>query len=165
MTSGKIYKIDPGARTRAEFATDSWIFKHLAAALKSSPPPPSRCSHLREQLIARLHEPAPGDTRTVRTTDGEWRALAPGVTIKLLRSDTRADNMTAYIRMQPGAALDSHVHRQSEECMVLEGEIFIGAHRLCAGDMHVAAAGTVHAPSTSPRGALLLVRSQLLSSH
>jgi quercetin dioxygenase-like cupin family protein len=165
MTSGKIYRIDPVGRTSAEFVAASWIFKHLAAALKSSPLPPLRHSHLREHVLARLHELAPGETRTVRSTDGEWRALAPGVTIKLLRSDTRADNMTAFIRMQPGAALDAHVHRQSEECLVLEGEIFIGAHRLCAGDMHVAAAGTVHGPSTSPRGALLLVRTQLLPSH
>jgi quercetin dioxygenase-like cupin family protein len=165
VTTCKIYRIDPGTRTSAEFAAASWIFKHLAAALKSSPPPPLRRIHLRDNVLARLHELAPGDSRTIRATDGEWRALAPGVTIKLLRSDTRTDNMTAFIRMQPGAALESHVHRQSEECLILEGEIFIGAHRLCAGDMHVAAAGTVHAPSTSPRGALLLVRTQLLPSH
>jgi quercetin dioxygenase-like cupin family protein len=165
VTLGKIYRMDPGARSGAEFAAASWIFKHLAAGLKSSAPLPLRRNQVRERMLARLHEVAPGETRTVRTTDGEWRALAPGVTIKLLRSDTRADNMTAFFRVQPGAALDSHVHHQPEECLVLEGEIFIGTHRLCAGDMHVAAAGTAHAPTTSPRGALLLVRTQLMPSH
>ena len=70
--------------------------------------------------------------------------------------------MTAFIRMQPGSTLDAHFHTQTEECLIVEGEIFIGAHRLCALDMHVAAGGTAHAPITSPRGALILVRAQAL---
>ena len=98
----------------------------------------------------------------MRAADGEWRALAPGVSIKLLRHEHEADNMTAFIRMQPGSMLDAHVHTQTEECLIVEGEIFIGAHRLGTLDMHVADGGTVHAPITSPRGALILVRAQAL---
>jgi quercetin dioxygenase-like cupin family protein len=165
VTPGKVYRIDPGARSAAESAAAAWIFKHLAAGLESRPPEPARCAHLRERVLVRARELRSADTRTVRAADGLWRAFAPGVTIKLLRNSTVTDNMTAFIRMQPGAALDGHVHRQSEECLIVEGEIYIGAHRLCAGDMHAAAAGTVHAPITSPRGALILVRAQLCPNH
>jgi len=73
--------------------------------------------------------------------------------------------MTAFVRMQPDASLESHVHHQTEECLILEGEIFIGMHRLGAGDMHVAAAGTSHAAIKSPRGALMIVRAQSCLGH
>jgi quercetin dioxygenase-like cupin family protein len=68
--------------------------------------------------------------------------------------------MTTFIRMEPGSEFGAHRHSQREECLVLDGEILIGAHRLRAGDMHVAEAGSEHALVTSPRGALVLVRGQ-----
>jgi len=160
MTPGKVYTIDPRARSAAESTAASGVFKHLAAALDSRPPPPEQCACLRGRVLARLRELGPCGTRTVRATDGGWQELSPGVSIKLLRRGTSPDNMTVFVRMQPGAALESHVHTQTEECLIFEGEIFIGMHRLIAGDMHVAAAGTVHLPITSPRGALMIVRAQ-----
>ena len=112
-------------------------------------------------MLARARALGPPGTRTLRAAEGDWRALGPGVGIKLLRRDDGSGNMTAFIRMLPGSSLASHVHTQSEECFLVEGEIFIGDHRLSAADMHVAAAGTAHAAITSPMGALLLVRAQL----
>jgi quercetin dioxygenase-like cupin family protein len=161
VTPGNVYQIDPIARSLAESAVARWIFKHLAAGLESRPPPPMRNVFLRIRVLARTRELTSTQTRTVRAAEGEWRAIAPGVTIKLLRRNASTDDMTAFIRMQPGASVEAHPHPQSEECLILEGEIFIGAHRLCAGDMHVAAAGTIHAPVMSPGGALMLVRTQL----
>jgi quercetin dioxygenase-like cupin family protein len=161
VTPGNIYLIDPVERSLAESAVARWIFKHLAAGLESRPLSPMRNVFLRSRVLARSRELTSSQTRTVRAGEGEWRAIAPGVTIKLLRRNTSTDNMTAFIRMQPGASVEAHPHPQSEECLILEGEIFIGEHRLCAGDMHVAAAGTIHAPVTSPRGALMVVRAQL----
>jgi quercetin dioxygenase-like cupin family protein len=165
VTPGKIYTIDPVARSAVESAAASWIFEHLAEALESRTPAVARIERLRGRMLVRLRELAPGGTQTVRAAMGEWRAFAPGVSIKLLRSNAVADNMTAFIRMLPGATLDAHVHHQTEECLILDGEIFIGAHRLRAGDMHVAATGTVHAAITSPRGALMLVRAQSCPDH
>ena len=140
----------------------TWIGEHLARALEPRNPSQLQRAHLRQRLMAQIHTLAGRATCTVRAADGEWRKLAPGVGIKLLRHDRGADNMTAFIRMQPGSTLDAHVHTQTEECLIVEGEIFIGAHRLCALDMHVAAGGTAHAAVTSPRGALILVRAQAL---
>jgi quercetin dioxygenase-like cupin family protein len=165
VNCGKVYTIDPGARLAAESAAAWWIFKQFAAALESRPPPARRRARLRARVLARLRESGSGVTRTVRAADGEWLALAPGVSIKLLRRDAATDNMTAFVRLRPGATLESHVHHQTEECLILEGEILIGTHRLSAGDMHVAAAGTVHAAIKSPRGALLIVRAQSCQEH
>ena len=136
-----------------------WIFDRLAAAIEPLPLPPERHLRLRERVVARFAA-RPRTSVTVKAADGEWQPLAPGVSVKLLRIDTAADNMTAYVRMQPGASLESHAHGQTEECLLLEGEIFIGRYRLGAGDMHVAEAGTVHENIVSPRGALMLVRAQ-----
>jgi quercetin dioxygenase-like cupin family protein len=160
VTPAKIYSIDSNA-TSAEEPQAAWgIFRHLAAALDSRPPPPAQHARLRGSVLARLRALGPCGTRTVRAEEGGWQALAPGVSIKLLRRGADADDMTAYVRMQPGSVLEPHVHQQAEECLVLEGEILIGTHRLSAGDMHVAEAGTVHGAIRSPRGALMLVRAQ-----
>lgn len=52
-----------------------------------------------------------------------------------------------------------HRHTQEEECLVLEGEVFIGGYRLSQGDMHVARPGAAHAQIRAPKGALLMIRS------
>jgi len=162
VTPAKVYRLDGRARSPGVLVT-TWVVEHLARALEPRMPSPLR-AHLRQRLMAHIHALADPAVHTVRAADGGWRALAPGVEIKLLRHEHGADNMTAFIRMQPGSTLAAHVHTQTEECLIVEGEIFIGAHRLCALDMHVAAGGTAHAPVSSPRGALMLVRAQAAHS-
>lgn len=139
----------------------SWVYRNLASSLQAREPSMVQCAFMRRRMLRRVRALGPPGTRTVRGAGEDWRPLAPGVDVKLLRSDRRADNMTAFIRMQPGSSLDAHVHAQTEECFIVRGEIFIGAHRLRAADMHVATAGTTHAAITSPLGALLLVRAPL----
>lgn len=161
MTCAEIHRLKPRASTSAEIATPSWIFDHLAPALESRTPSAATRVRLRCRVLARTRALGAPGTRTLRADEGDWRSLAPGVDIKLLRRDHVAGNMTAFIRMMPGSSLDAHSHAQDEECFLVAGEIFIGTHRLSAIDMHVAIAGTSHAAVTSPMGALLLVRAQL----
>jgi anti-sigma factor ChrR (cupin superfamily) len=138
---------------------EAWLFGRLAGALKIRYSPSTGEKLLRRSMLTRvLAAIPPPDTHTVRAASGSWNQLVPGITVKVLRIDHDAGNMTAFIRMEPGSTFGAHLHSQSEECLVLEGEISIGAHRLLAGDMHVADAGTAHAIVTSPRGALMLVR-------
>lgn len=140
---------------------EAWVYERLAGALEIGQGSVACNNRLRKSMLKRvLAAIPPPDTRTVRADSLAWSELVPGVTIKLLRVNHDARNMTAYIRMKPGSKFGAHRHSQSEECLVLEGEIFIGAHRLHAGDMHIAGAGTEHATVTSPRGALMLVRGQ-----
>jgi quercetin dioxygenase-like cupin family protein len=137
----------------------AWIFDRVAESLQPRAPDDERCRALRSRVLARFASRGQS-AHTVRAGEGEWRALAPGVLVKLLRGDAARGSMTAYIRMLPGSSLEPHDHAQTEECLVIEGEMFIGGHRLAAGDMHVAAAGTAHPCITSPRGALMLVRAE-----
>lgn len=140
-------------------AGGGWIFECMAQALQPRPLSQERCRALRDRVLAR-YAARQQAAQVVRFAEGEWRPLAPGVTIKLLRSDELAGNMTAYIRMLPGSCLEAHAHAQTEECLIIRGEILIGGHRVAAGDLHVAAAGTVHEPIRSPCGALMLVRAE-----
>jgi anti-sigma factor ChrR (cupin superfamily) len=130
--------------------------------MRTSPPRAlthERCRELRSRILRRLAE-RQSATATIRAAEGEWLPLAPGVCIKLLRRDESAGTMTAFVRMEPGSALASHAHTQAEECLMLEGEILIGAHRVAAGDLHVASAVTPHEVITSPHGALMLIRAE-----
>jgi anti-sigma factor ChrR (cupin superfamily) len=148
-------------RNPDELEVEQCVYQRLAGALTGGGRQTVFDGALRTSLLSRVLAaiPPPG-TRTVRATTGTWSELMPGVTIKFLRLDHEASNMTAFIRMEQGAVYAGHQHAQSEECLVIEGEILIGSHRLHAGDMHVASAGSEHAAVTSPRGALLLVRGQ-----
>jgi anti-sigma factor ChrR (cupin superfamily) len=89
-----------------------------------------------------------------------WVNAGPGVEVKVLRTNAERNDQTVLIRMQPGSEVVGHRHTQEEECLVLEGEVFIGEHRLGQGDMHVARPGVVHAPIHAPHGALLMIRSE-----
>lgn len=159
MVDSNIVPIKQAVSEEAEITR--WVWEHLAGSLDCGGPRCACGSTLRQLLLTRVLGalPPPGTT-TVRAGTRPWIELAPGVTVNLLRMDTEADNMTVYVRMQPGAVYAAHRHTQSEECLVIEGEIFIGGHSLRAGDMHFAASGTEHAEITSPGGALMLVRCQ-----
>jgi quercetin dioxygenase-like cupin family protein len=130
----------------------------LELALATRPRRPGCDVSLRERVLRDATDgaPPPG-TQTFRAAQRAWHEIAPGVDIKLLRPDA-GGCMTALVRMAAGATYTVHEHPLDESCLVLSGEIHIGAHRLRAGDLHVAAAGTTHALTSAPRGALLFVR-------
>ena len=51
--------------------------------------------------------------------------------------------------MRPGGVVPAHRHEREEEFIILEGECHIGTHKLVAGDVHIAAAGSWHEPVTT----------------
>jgi len=113
---------------------------------------------------AAQREPPPS-TYTIRAADMRWVSVGAGVEVKVLRMDRDRKDQTVLIRMQPGSVVVGHRHTQEEECLVLEGEVYIGDYRLSAGDMHVARPGAVHEPIRAPHGALLLIRSEMPPQH
>ncbi len=120
---------------------------------------------LRSRILSRIGAPAPEGTSTVRAGEGGWSHITPLVEIKVLRRDLESRNQTVLYRLHPGAELPGHPHTQDEECLVLDGEIHIGDHVVRRGDMHIANAGSMHPPVSSPLGALLLVRSEIDEVH
>lgn len=103
----------------------------------------------------------PDGTMTTRAHEGIWQDYSPGVQIKKLHQEPKLSSMTFLVRMAPGSVFPVHDHAQEEHCLVLEGEISIGEHILCAGDWHVALPGSTHRNSTSRTGCLLLVRTEV----
>jgi anti-sigma factor ChrR (cupin superfamily) len=133
----------------------------LASGLCPAPLDADCCESLRRRVVAGMRATRqPEGTLTVRADDGDWLVFAPGVSIKPLRVDAETDRMTALIHMRPGSTWPEHRHEQTEECLILEGELLIGRHRLRSGELHVAPAGTEHADVCSPAGALMLVHAR-----
>ena len=116
---------------------------------------------MHERILQRVREDAPEGTFTIRAGEMQWVNAGPGVEVKVLRKDLERNDQTVLIRMQPGSVVVGHRHTQEEECLILEGEVFIGNYRLSAGDMHVARPGVIHAPIRAPHGAVLMIRSEM----
>ena len=148
---------DKSGRETAELGP---LTSQLALSMAPAELPQADRDSMHRRILQRIGDGAPAGTRTIRAADMRWAAAGPGVEVKVLRMDAERDDQTVLIRMQPGAVVVGHRHSQEEECLVLEGEIFIGNHRLGQGDMHVARPGAVHAPILAPGGALLLIRSE-----
>ena len=124
-------------------------------------PAPDRVLALRERVLGQARRSArPGmvDHLTIRGVEGIWVPLLPGVSMKLLRED---DSTRSYLlRMEAGARLPAHGHDQDEECMVLEGDVWLGDIHARAGDYHLARKGLPHGTLRSDTGCLLFLRGQ-----
>ncbi len=90
-----------------------------------------------------------------------WWPLAPGVDVKNLRG--RGSILSMLVRMVPGALLGDHGHPQEEDCLVLDGELFLGDILLRADDYHMAPVETQHVEGYSDVGTLLFVHGAMPS--
>ena len=114
---------------------------------------------LRARVIARATAPR---TRVLRADEGEWVPMFPGIRIKTLRRDEGEGTQTTLWRLEPGAVVPPHPHHHEEECLVLEGSVVHAGSEYFAGDYLLAPVGERHQPFVAPKGALLLIRSELL---
>lgn len=140
---------------------DSTLLQTLAENIKPQPLAADRKQAMRERLLQRIQTEAPPGTQTIRADSMHWQPLNDHVDVKLLHRDVERNEQMTLLRCQPGAVLPSHLHHQDELCVVLEGDIKIGAHRICKGDVHIALAGHQHDEIISESGALLLLRSEI----
>lgn len=115
---------------------------------------------LRTRVLQQARETPPAGTSTLRSLESGWKEWLPRVQVKVLRIDADAGNQTVLLRMQPGGIIPAHRHDQPEEFIVLEGECDVGAHRLCAGDSHMAKAGSWHDAVTTRVGVLVYLRGE-----
>jgi anti-sigma factor ChrR (cupin superfamily) len=73
----------------------------------------------------------------------EWRDVAPGISVKLLATDSQRSRATMLVRLAPGTDYPPHRHDGVEELHMLEGELTVGDRTLHAGDYLRSAPGTV----------------------
>ena len=110
---------------------------------------------------ALAHPSFDSPTLTVRSDEGQWIELMPGVTKKTLMLDEELGEESYLLRMAPGVTLPQHSHRLNEECLLLEGDCKIGDLELHPGDFHVAFANTDHQDVTTVAGALVFIKGEL----
>jgi anti-sigma factor ChrR (cupin superfamily) len=72
----------------------------------------------------------------------EWEEAAPGISCKLLATDTERDRVSMLVRLAPGAAYPPHRHAGVEELYLLHGELMIDDKKLYPGDYNRAEAGS-----------------------
>ncbi len=147
----KRYSLDPENPEQAE-----QIESALLQGLESLPPNPQQRSEIRTKLFKRIHSSITAESAriTVRSEQGQWRTILPGVRTKILD-----DNIRAFILdIAPGASLPMHRHHVDEECVVLRGSASLGDLKVNTGDYHLARSGSRHGRIFSETGALLYLR-------
>lgn len=102
----------------------------------------------------------PGDQPlTVRDAEAGWPEFAPGVRRRVL---WQRDGAAALLyHTGPGAVVPHHTHGHDEECLMLQGELFLDDLLLQAGDYQVAPAGTGHRVTTTDTGVVLFAHGDL----
>ena len=98
----------------------------------------------------------------VRRNEEHWvSAGVPGADIKQLFHEGESGRSTYLLRMQPGVSLPAHFHNDTEQCLVLKGDIGWGDLVYEEGDFIVMGKGTKHPEIRTINGNLLL----LISGH
>lgn len=137
-------------------APDDILLAALAGLLPEQLPETPVRDRLRERILAQARKPV--GMSVVRADEGVWKPILPGIRIKSLRKGEGTE--TTLWRIDAGAVLPSHPHRQQEECLVLEGSVLHAGVTYYAGDYLLAEAGGMHTEFTTTTGALLLIRSE-----
>ena len=140
---------------------DALLLVALAGLLPDAEPGGDGRARMRAALMAKVAAPEP-TTHVLRADQGEWKPLLPGIHIKTLRIDRAKGTQTTLWRVDPGARVPPHPHSHEEECLVIEGSIIQEGIEYLPGDYLLADAGEKHPPFDSPRGALFLIRGELV---
>jgi ChrR Cupin-like domain len=93
------------------------------------------------------------DSHTVHADDGAWAPLRQGVKIKPLHQVGERTSMLA--RFEPGARVPDHPHGLDEECLMVQGDLFLGDLLLREGEFQFAPSGSDHGELFSDVGCVL----------
>lgn len=96
----------------------------------------------------------PGDApHTVLDAAAGWPDYAPGIQRRVL---WQRDGQAALLYLaQPGALVPHHGHGHDEECLMVQGELFLDDLLLQPGDYQLAPAGTGHRVTETDTGVIL----------
>ncbi|MDB5035127.1 MAG: uncharacterized protein JWQ98_2368 [Chlorobi bacterium] len=138
----------------------------LCEEMASVMPAPRRA--LKDAVMAAIDPaPAPGALKPgeqvfVMADEGEWQNPGlPGFSMKILYHDDARKRTTVLVRLAPGTAYPAHRHMGLEECMVLEGDLYVDGHSLQAGDYTASMTDKIHIDTHSEHGCLLLLNTPL----
>jgi anti-sigma factor ChrR (cupin superfamily) len=97
-----------------------------------------------DRLVQRIADegsgaPAPASPQS---SEPQWEEVAPGISCKLLSTDTQRDRVSMLVRLAPGTEYPPHSHAGVEELHLLHGELCIDGRTLYPGDYNRAEPGT-----------------------
>jgi anti-sigma factor ChrR (cupin superfamily) len=75
-------------------------------------------------------------------SEPEWEEVAPGISCKLLATDSERHRVSMLVRLAPGADYPPHTHAGVEELHLLDGELWIDDRKLHPGDYNRADEGS-----------------------
>jgi anti-sigma factor ChrR (cupin superfamily) len=151
----QLFPTPPTLATITKDATMDHPYSTVVTAVEPVVTPPDR---LRQRLMTRVHASLTNHAglSTVRTKDGDWHAVRPGVRVKTLWRGTQGNSV--LIALAPGTALPPHRHRWIEEGIVLQGRVQLDDMELGVGDYHACDPGSRHGSFRSRDGALAYLR-------
>lgn len=89
----------------------------------------------------------------VRDTEAGWPEFAPGIRRRVLW--TAGGQSALLYRADPGASVPMHSHGHDEECLMVQGELFLDDVLLQQGDYQLAPAGTGHRVTETDTGVVI----------
>jgi quercetin dioxygenase-like cupin family protein len=139
---------------------DEAACERIATALAPIAPAPPRAAAMKGRILAAVRaKPAGGlrDFLTIHREEGTWTRLGPGVHVKSLVNEGGVS--ACLLKLAPGGVLPPHAHPTDEECLVIEGSVWLDGIFCEAGDFHFAPRGRDHSAIRTDSGCLLYVRS------
>lgn len=113
-----------------------------------------------DQLVTRIAAETDGKALPpppAEWIEPDWEAVAPGISCKLLSSDSQRDRVSMLVRLEPGVEYPPHTHAGAEELHLLEGELWIDDRKLSPGDYYSAMAGSADSRVWSETGCTCLL--------
>lgn len=95
----------------------------------------------------------------VRDVEAGWPEFAPGIRRRVLW--TGGGQAALLYRADPGASVPNHSHGHDEECLMVQGELFLDDVLLQQGDYQLAPAGTGHRITETDVGVVLYAHGDL----
>ena len=95
----------------------------------------------------------------VRDQEAGWPEFAPGIRRRVLWAG--GGQAALLYRADPGASVPQHSHGHDEECLMVQGELFLDDVLLQQGDYQLAPSGTAHETVTTDTGALIYAHGDL----
>lgn len=74
-------------------------------------------------------------------SEPDWEEVAPGISCKLLATDTEKHRVSMLVRLAPNASYPPHTHAGVEELHLLNGELWIDQRELFPGDYNLGVPG------------------------
>jgi ChrR Cupin-like domain len=144
------------AHSTADDPLDPELLAQLSEAIEPEPVDRITQDRIKKKLLRRISADTTERHLTAQPEAAGWQPFGEGITIKVLHE--AAGVMSYLLRLAPGAFLPAHRHPVDEECLVLEGEVQIGALRVGAGGFHLGRKDILHDRLCSAEGALIFLR-------